>query len=113
MNGIRSQFEALRFNQKHHLGLGDIRLTVAQQDDICDEVEALRKDAERYRWLRSLSARSLSCGIEINEERLCYEDPAHGKEVRLQWYPYTPVGFYCVEAETLDAAIDEAMRGQE
>ena len=76
-----------------------------------NDMDALAKDAARYRFLRSLSARSLSCCIWINEEKLCYEDPEPGKEVRLQWYPYTPVGFYLAEAETLDAAIDEAMRG--
>lgn len=29
---LHDYFKKLRFNKKHHLGLGDIRLTMAQQD---------------------------------------------------------------------------------
>ena len=36
---IRECFKQLRFNKSHHLGLGDIRLTIAQQEEICDLVE--------------------------------------------------------------------------
>lgn len=36
---IRECFKQLRFDKNHHLGLGDIRLTIAQQDEICDLVE--------------------------------------------------------------------------
>lgn len=37
--GIRECFKQLRFDKNHHLGLGDIRLTIAQQEEICDLVE--------------------------------------------------------------------------
>jgi hypothetical protein len=36
---IRECFKQLRFDENHHLGLGDIRLTIAQQNEICDLVE--------------------------------------------------------------------------
>ena len=36
---IRDCFKQLRFDKNHHLGLGDIRLTIAQQEEICDLVE--------------------------------------------------------------------------
>lgn len=36
---IRKCFEELRFDKNHHLGLGDIRLTIAQQEEICELVE--------------------------------------------------------------------------
>ena len=38
---IRDCFKELRMSKENHLGLGDITLTVAQQDEICDLVESL------------------------------------------------------------------------
>ena len=38
---LRECFKQLRFDKNHHLGLGDIRLTIAQQEEICDLVERL------------------------------------------------------------------------
>lgn len=39
---IRDLFDRLRHDPKHHNSLGDIRLTIAQQDEIADEVDRLR-----------------------------------------------------------------------
>jgi Pyruvate/2-oxoacid:ferredoxin oxidoreductase delta subunit len=36
---IKKYFEKLRHNKKFHLGLGDIRLTVAMQEEILKELE--------------------------------------------------------------------------
>ena len=36
---IGKYFERLRFDKAHHLGLGDIRLTIAQQEEICSLIE--------------------------------------------------------------------------
>ena len=36
---LRKFFEQMRFDKNHHLGLGDIRLTIAQQEEICELVE--------------------------------------------------------------------------
>jgi len=36
---IRTCFEKLRFDEKSHLGLGDITLSISQQEEICDLVE--------------------------------------------------------------------------
>jgi hypothetical protein len=36
---VKSYFEALRFSPRHHLGLGDIRLTIGQQEEILSIIE--------------------------------------------------------------------------
>ena len=36
---LRECFKQLRFDKHHHLGFGDIRLTISQQEEICDLVE--------------------------------------------------------------------------
>lgn len=36
---IRKCFEQLRFDKDHHLGMGDIRLTIRMQEEICELVE--------------------------------------------------------------------------
>jgi len=38
---IRDCFKELRMSKKNHLGFGDIKLTIAQQEEICDLVESL------------------------------------------------------------------------
>lgn len=68
-----------------------------------------RRDAARYRWLRATLERSVGGGVEVNDERLVYQQPEPGEEVRVFWYPDTPVGFYQCHGATLDAAIDAAM----
>lgn len=72
-----------------------------------DDIESLRRDAERYRLLRDtmLSAKG-GATLAVNEQLSHYETPEPGKEVSLQWYPDTPVGFYVFEASTLDGVID-------
>ena len=76
------------------------------------EIEALRADAERYRWLRDTLHKAVGGGVEVNDARLVYEVPEPGESVRVYWYPDTPVGFYESEADTLDAAIDAALVGK-
>jgi len=46
MNDI---FKEYRFNDKHHLGIGDIRLTIAQQDEINEATQALLRVARAAR----------------------------------------------------------------
>jgi signal transduction histidine kinase len=36
---IRKCFEQLRFDKDHHLGMGDIRITIGMQEEICELVE--------------------------------------------------------------------------
>jgi hypothetical protein len=43
---LHDYFQAMRFNQKHHLGLGDIRLTLGQQDDLV--IAAKRADEQKH-----------------------------------------------------------------
>ena len=74
-------------------------------------VEHLRRDAERYRWLRdTFTVAKGGATVTFNEELGNYETPIAGTEVSLQWYPETPIGSYHVEASTLNAAIDAAMQ---
>jgi hypothetical protein len=46
-------FLKLRFDKNHHLGLGDIRLTLAQQDELIAAFAPKMEDAERYLWLKA------------------------------------------------------------
>ena len=79
--------------------------------DYVEIIAALRKDAERYRWLReTLQSAKGGAYVTVNEHLSYYEKPEIGKEVKIQWYPITPIGFYIVEESTLDAAIDAAMK---
>jgi len=41
---LEKLFEEYRFSEYHHLGLGDIRLTIAQQDDIIESVKKILTD---------------------------------------------------------------------
>lgn len=36
-DGLIMYFQELRFNPNHHLGMGDIRITIGQQEEICKE----------------------------------------------------------------------------
>ena len=75
------------------------------------ELAEAKKDAERYRWLReTLQSAKGGAYVTVNEHLSYYEKPEIGKEVKIQWYPITPIGFYIVEENTLDAAIDAAMK---
>lgn len=69
------------------------------------ESESLRKDAERYRWLRDVMSKSIGGGVEVNDAALVYETSEPGEEVRVYWYPDTPIGFYDSKGSTLDEAI--------
>ena len=74
-------------------------------------LEQQLKDAERYRWLcGTLESAKGSGSIDVNRELAYYETPEQGKQVRIQWYPDTPIGFYVFEAETINDAIDNAMK---
>ncbi len=95
------------------------------------DVEEMRRDAARYRWLRDLKCNSFSVGkdedhasnymtasdwIDENPDWYRDDDPAEVQRMRdtntiwrLQVYPHTPVGFNVWNAATLDAAIDAAM----
>lgn len=79
----------------------------------CPTQEELEADAARYRFLVATmqSAKGVA-SLEVNREFAYYEMPEPGEEVRLQWYPDTPVGFYLSAASTIDAAIDKAMKEQ-
>jgi hypothetical protein len=74
-------------------------------------VEAAQEDAEKYRWLRAtLEGAKCGGGVEVNSDLQVYEKPEPGEEVRIYWYQETPVGFYHVEAATLDEAVTEGMK---
>lgn len=68
------------------------------------------KDAERYQALNALMQNAKgSASIEVNQHLAYYETAEPGQEVKLQWYPDTPIGFYTIEGATLDAVADEAI----
>ena len=39
MKKTEEYFKELRFNADHHLGLGDVRLTIAQQEELVKQVQ--------------------------------------------------------------------------
>lgn len=39
MKDIDKYFNNLRFDKSHHLGLGDIRITIAQQEEIINKIK--------------------------------------------------------------------------
>lgn len=73
----------------------------------------MQRDSARYQWLKNVLHKALGGGIEVNDERLVYEEPVPGEEVRIYWYPDTPIGFHEIKASTLDEAIDEAIRAEQ
>ena len=79
--------------------------------ELRSERDALLKDRERLEWLiTTFESSKGGAFLSVNEELGTYEEPASGKEVQIQWYPDTPIGFYVAEAATIREAIDEAMR---
>ena len=99
---------------------------------LCAEIERLRADAARYRWLRDLRCNSVSVSrdddhacnymtasewIDNNADWYVDDNPEEVQRMRdtntiwrLQVYPNTPVGFNVWNGSTLDSAIDAAMR---
>lgn len=68
------------------------------------------KDAKRYQFLsKVLTLARAGGGIEVNDKRQIYEEPVPGEEVRLYWYPITPVGFQEYKGRTIDEVVDAAM----
>jgi hypothetical protein len=52
---IKEYFRNLRFDEKHHLGLGDIRITYAQQEDIIAFVNKLVKKINKLEKKRRIA----------------------------------------------------------
>jgi hypothetical protein len=76
---------------------------------LAERIESLVEDAARYRWLReTFHAAKGGASLTVNDDLAVYQTPEPGKEVRVQWYPNTPVGFNLTEASTMDEAIDKA-----
>ncbi len=84
-------------------------MTIITLESIKAENESLKSDAERYWWLRDVMSKSIGGGVEVNDAALVYETSEPGEEVRVYWYPNTPIGFYDSKGSTLDEAIDKAM----
>lgn len=62
MKNITEYFEKLRLDENHHLGLGDIRLTMSQQEEIISKVRALEDLIESYRAYTSNINEALNSG---------------------------------------------------
>jgi hypothetical protein len=55
-------FQARRNDPAFHLGLGDIRLTLADQEEIEREIAELQRDRERIDWMEATNQRGHYCG---------------------------------------------------
>ena len=111
------QPEALRLAEMYADRLHDYRIRATEEtlhdmmvfrDALEAEIAALKVDAERYRWLRDTLHSAVGGGVTVNDERLVYEKPEPGEEVRVYWYPDTPIGFFECKAAMLDEAVDAA-----
>jgi hypothetical protein len=58
---IREEFRNARFDGRH-LGLGDIRVTLSDQEDICDEIETLKEENTVLKTLLLESSGPMSYG---------------------------------------------------
>lgn len=107
---------------------------IAERDKLKAEIEALRKDAELYRWIRDLKPNSFSISmnedhapnymtaqqwIDSEPEEFKYTDEFEVQRMKesntiwaLQIYPNTPVGFNKSYAASLDVLIDDEMTGK-
>jgi len=45
---VAKWLEALRFSESNHLGLGDIRLTIGQQEELLALLDAERLEGDEY-----------------------------------------------------------------
>ena len=78
MKAIKEYFNKMRHDDKHHLGLGDIRLTIAQQEEIICLIEEKFKKVN----LAHVSNNEVSfyCQRDIEGESICEEQCEHCKE---------------------------------
>ena len=63
-------FKEYRFNEKHHLGLGDIRLTIAQQNEINDATQALLRVARAAEKFVDLIGIQLHIPVSDEEKKV-------------------------------------------
>lgn len=59
MNDVEALFQKLRNSKRHHIGLGDVRLTLAQQEALAYKFEALRQ------WIDGTGAQHDICTRRI------------------------------------------------
>ena len=81
-------------------GKGDVEYIRA------DIVEEMIADAERYRLLKDICAKSVGVTLMVNDEALVYEEPNEEGVYYLQWYPNTPVCFSSMRGDSLDEVLD-------
>ncbi|WP_157646681.1 hypothetical protein [Burkholderia ubonensis] len=106
MHAVFREFAAAAYAVvRENVATSGSRAVVSADDKLC---------AERYRWLRNtMQSAKGSASLNVNEHLSYYEPAAPGEEVRLQWYPNTPIGFYVVHGTTIDEAIDAARAGDQ
>lgn len=109
-----------------------VALAAATDGMTVAEFAEMKRDAERYRWLRDVNCNSFYIDkngdkaanymtaeewIERNPEEFEHvsaEEISHMKAKNTIWslqvYPNTPIGFYIFSGSTLDVIIDGAMK---
>lgn len=69
---IEEFFLKLRFDPAHHLGLGDVRLTLGQQDELIAAFKRssdVARDAARYHFIRVVGYHGIGAGSGTNDEK--------------------------------------------
>jgi len=65
---VAALFQSLRFDERTHLGLGDIRLTMGDQEIVIAEIERLRRElAETKEQLRLANIDQVNTEAELAE----------------------------------------------
>ncbi len=62
-------FEQLRRDDNHHLGLGDVRLSVGQQEELATQDAEMREELVRLRDGCRQALSALNHAAEVNEKR--------------------------------------------
>lgn len=83
-----------------------------QVKDLRKADEALEENAERMIALRNILHGAVSASVFVNDAALNYETPKPGRAVQIIIYQDTSVGSVDYFGDTLDAAIDAAIRGK-
>ena len=66
-------FKKLRFDPNHHLGMGDVRITIAQQEAITDRIAELEAENEKLVHACRIGAKHMDRVEELEEVIATFE----------------------------------------
>ena len=100
--GIEGYFQSLRHSSFHHIGLGDVRMTVAQQEEVSGWFNDLKAEANRLRAEKEECERQyqeqvrlLAVELDLRLKADASVRELEGRDIRLSWSPVTPPNSEC------------------